>query len=105
MINKPLNQRKSYLMSEKLVDLMFENQLLEKYLNSESFRSQEESVIGMKFVLEDLRQRLEFFNDEYIDSLTKEEAELKSSIKSKRLLYEQEQYKNTCLQLELENLN
>jgi hypothetical protein len=36
---RPNNQRKSYLMSEKLLDLMNENNILERYLHSESFRS------------------------------------------------------------------
>ena len=59
----------------------------------------------MKFVLEELKSRMEKINEEYIESLTKEEAELKSVIKAKRHEYEQEQYINTCLSLELENLN
>jgi hypothetical protein len=92
-------------MSEKLLDLMNENAILEKYLHSESYRSQEEGVIGLKFVLEEMKSRVEDIDEFYLEALNKEEADLKKIIKGKRQEFEKEQEKIKNLKLELESEN
>lgn len=84
------------------MDLMNENNILEKYLHSESFRSQQESVIGIKYVLEEMKQRVKDMDNLYLEALNKEEIELKKIIKSKREQFESEQEKIKSLKLELE---
>lgn len=101
-IYKPNNQKKSFLMSEKLLDLMNENTVLDKYLHSESFRSQVEGVIGLKYVLEEMKSHVEDIDERYIEALNKEESELKKHIKSQREEFQKEQDKIKSLKLELE---
>ena len=64
--------KSNFLLKEKIQDYLFENDVLEKYLKSETFRAYDEAIIGYKSYMEFLRAEKEKFI-ELIACLEKEE--------------------------------
>lgn len=55
--------KNNFVLKEKLQDYLYENDVLERYLRSESFRSLDEAFIGYKHLIEELKNEKDSLNN------------------------------------------